>query len=70
MTSREQPDPVCVCGKTSEGVCRRCGQDMEIPRSPPGWHEDFGDSPSVEERPEYLEYLAREELREIREPEG
>lgn len=22
------PDPVCVCGKTSEGLCPRCGQDM------------------------------------------
>lgn len=24
----EQPDPVCRCGKTSEGVCFRCGQNM------------------------------------------
>ena len=21
-----QPDPVCVCGKTTEGTCPRCGQ--------------------------------------------
>jgi hypothetical protein len=27
----EQPDPVCTCGKTSEGVCPRCGQDMGGP---------------------------------------
>jgi hypothetical protein len=20
------PDPVCACGKTSEGICPRCGQ--------------------------------------------
>lgn len=24
----EQPDPVCGCGKTSEGTCPRCGQQM------------------------------------------
>lgn len=24
----EQPDPVCGCGKTSEGTCPRCGQRM------------------------------------------
>lgn len=24
----EQPDPVCTCGKTSEGICPRCGQNM------------------------------------------
>ncbi len=24
----EQPDPVCCCGKTSEGQCPRCGQKM------------------------------------------
>jgi hypothetical protein len=22
------PDPVCACGRTAEGVCSRCGQDM------------------------------------------
>lgn len=27
-----------------------------------GWHEDFGDEPSVEERPEYQEYLGKQEL--------
>jgi len=26
----EQPDPVCSCGKTSEGLCPRCGQDMSV----------------------------------------
>ena len=25
---REQPDPVCYCGKTSEGLCPRCGYVM------------------------------------------
>ena len=24
-----QPDPVCTCGKTSEGICPRCGNNME-----------------------------------------
>jgi len=24
--STNQPDPVCACGKTSEGTCPRCGQ--------------------------------------------
>jgi hypothetical protein len=24
----EQPDKVCVCGKTSIGICPRCGQNM------------------------------------------
>ena len=23
-----EPDPVCKCGKTSEGVCPRCGEQM------------------------------------------
>lgn len=23
-----EPDPVCGCGKTSEGLCPRCGQNM------------------------------------------
>ena len=23
-----QPDPVCHCGRTSEGVCPRCGENM------------------------------------------
>jgi hypothetical protein len=23
-----QPDPVCHCGKTSEGICPRCGENM------------------------------------------
>ena len=27
-----QPDPVCVCGRTSEGICPRCGQDVNYPR--------------------------------------
>lgn len=26
---REPPDPICVCGRTTEGVCPRCGQDMK-----------------------------------------
>ncbi len=26
---REQPDPVCHCGRTSTGRCPRCGEDME-----------------------------------------
>ena len=30
----EQPDPVCVCGKTSTGKCRRCGQEPRIEESP------------------------------------
>jgi len=25
---KDQPDLVCVCGKTIEGVCPRCGQNM------------------------------------------
>tara|TARA_Y100000034_G_scaffold6676_1_gene7347 strand:- start:6529 stop:6798 length:270 start_codon:yes stop_codon:yes gene_type:complete len=28
LAYRQQPDPVCGCGKTSEGICRRCGADM------------------------------------------
>jgi hypothetical protein len=24
----EQPDKVCCCGKTSEGICPRCGQKI------------------------------------------
>ena len=28
MKMSEQPDPVCCCGKTSEGLCPRCGQKM------------------------------------------
>jgi len=27
--NKEQPDPVCVCGKTSTCTCRSCGQDMD-----------------------------------------
>ena len=26
--NEEQPDPVCLCGKTSEGTCPRCGQKI------------------------------------------
>lgn len=26
---KEQPDPVCKCGKTSVGICPRCGQNMQ-----------------------------------------
>ena len=25
----DQPDPVCTCGKTSEGICPRCGENMK-----------------------------------------
>ncbi len=29
VPSAEQPDPVCGCGRTTSGVCRRCGQTMK-----------------------------------------
>ena len=32
MNDKQQPDSVCRCGKTSEGVCRRCGQNLEKPK--------------------------------------
>ena len=26
----EQPEPVCICGRTSSGRCPRCGQNMDF----------------------------------------
>ena len=54
---REQPDPVCRCGRTSEGICFRCGQNMDLPTSRMVPSEEIASNPNLSLRAE--DYLKK-----------